>query len=48
MVGENKVIEAKKTECANALKEIKLFCKKFGVAAGILKGSLTKGSGEQQ
>jgi hypothetical protein len=38
-----KMIEAKKKERANALKEVKRLCKEFGFTAGFLKGSLTEG-----
>lgn len=38
---ELKVIE-KKNERANLLKEIKCFCKEFGIPAGMLKGSLAE------
>ena len=37
------MVEAKKNERANALKEVKRICKEFGFAAGMLKGSLAKG-----
>jgi len=36
------VIEAKKNERANALKEVKRLCKKFSFTAGILKGTLSE------
>ena len=35
--------EAKKTELANPLKEVKRLCKEFGFTAGMLKGSLAQG-----
>ncbi|MDC2992951.1 hypothetical protein OAY94_00890 [Prochlorococcus sp. AH-736-F17] len=35
------MVEAKKNERANALKEVKRLCKEFGFTAGMLKGSLT-------
>ena len=41
------MIEAKKNERANALKEVKRLCKEFGFTAGMLKGSLAKGWGEK-
>jgi len=41
------MLEAKKNERANALKEVKRLCKEFGFTAGMLKGSLTKGRGEK-
>ena len=37
------MIEAKKNESANALKEVKLLCKEFGFTAEMLKGSLAEG-----
>ena len=37
------LVEAKKRERVNALKEIKLLCKEFGFTAGMLKGSLAEG-----
>ena len=37
------MVEAKKNERANALKEAKRLCKEFGFYAGILKGSLAGG-----
>ena len=36
------MIEAKKNERANTLKEVKLFSKKFGFMAGMLKGLLVE------
>ena len=41
------MVEVKKSELANALKEVKRLCKEFGFTAGILKGSLAKGRGEK-
>lgn len=41
------MIEAKKNQRANALKEVKRFCKPFGFAAGMLKGSLAEGRKKQ-
>ena len=38
-----KLVEAKKNERANALKEVKRLCKEFGFTAGMLKGALAKG-----
>ncbi len=38
------IVEAKKNECANTLKEVKRLCKEFGFTAGMLKGSLAEGS----
>jgi hypothetical protein len=40
------MVEAKKNEHANALKEGKRLCKEFGFTAGILRGSLAKGRGK--
>ena len=37
------MVEAKKSELANALKEVKRLCKEFGFTTGILKGSLAQG-----
>jgi predicted HicB family RNase H-like nuclease len=39
---QQQMIEAKKKEGANALKEIKLLCKEFGFTAGMLKAYLLK------
>ena len=35
---QQQMIEAKKNECSNALKELKRLCKEFGFTAGMLKG----------
>ena len=40
------MIETKKNERANALKEVKRLCKEFGFTAGTLKGALAKRRGE--
>ena len=40
---QQQMVEAKKNECANALKEVKRPCKEFGFNAGMLKGSLAEG-----
>ena len=40
---QQQMVEAKKNELANALKEVKRLCKEFGYTAGMLKGSLAKG-----
>ena len=40
---QQKMVEAKKNELANALKEVKRLCKEFGFTAGMLKGSLAEG-----
>jgi len=37
------MVEAKKTERANALKEVKRLCKEFGFIAGKLKRALAEG-----
>lgn len=37
------MIGARKTEGANAFKEVKGLCKKFGFTDGMLKGSLSEG-----
>ena len=41
--GLKKMIEAKKNERANALKEVKRLCKEFGSNGRMLKGSLAEG-----
>ena len=43
---QQQMIEAMKNEHANALKQVKRLCKEFDFTAGILKGSLAKGRGE--
>ena len=41
---QQQMVEAKKNERANALKEVKPLCKEFGFTAGMLKGTrLLKG-----
>ena len=40
---QQQMVEAKKNERANALKEVKHLCKEFGFTAGMLKGSLAEG-----
>ena len=40
---QQQMVEAKKNERANALKEVKCLCKEFGFTAGMLKGSLAEG-----
>ena len=37
------MVEAKKNERVNTLKEVKRLCKEFGFTAGMLKGSLADG-----
>ena len=44
---QQQMVEAKKNERANALKEVKRLCKEFGYTAGMLKGALAKGRGEK-
>ena len=41
------MVEAKKNERANALKEVKRLCKEFGFTAVMLKGSLAEGRKKQ-
>ena len=41
------MVEAKKDERVNSLKEVKRICKGFGFTAGMLKGALAKGRGEK-
>jgi len=36
------MVQAKKNECANALKEVKRLCKEFGFTAGMLNGALAE------
>ncbi|MDC1051143.1 hypothetical protein OAQ76_00280 [bacterium] len=40
---KQQMVEAKKNERANALKEVKRLCEEFGFTAGMLKGSLAEG-----
>ena len=40
---QQQMVEAKKNESANALKEVKRLYKEFGFTAGMLKGSLAEG-----
>ena len=40
---QQQMVEAKKNERSNALKEVKRLCKEFGFTAGIPKGSLAEG-----
>ncbi|MDC0461893.1 hypothetical protein OAM34_02675 [Alphaproteobacteria bacterium] len=44
---QQQIVEAKKNELGNALKEVKRLCKEFGFMAGMLKGALAEGRGEQ-
>lgn len=41
------MIEAKKNERTDALKEVKRLCKEFGFSAIMLKGSLAEGRRKQ-
>ena len=43
---QQQMIETK-NERANSLKEVKRLCKEFGISAGMLNGSLTKGTCEK-
>ena len=40
---QQQMLEAKKNERTDALKEVKELCKEFGFTAGMLKGSLAEG-----
>ena len=40
---QQQMVETKKNERANALKEVKCLCKEFGLTAGMLKGSIAEG-----
>ncbi len=40
---EQQMVEAKKNQSANAIKEVKRPCKKLGFNDGMLKGSLADG-----
>jgi len=40
---QQQMVEAKKNELANALKEVKHLCKEFGFTIGMLKGVLAEG-----
>lgn len=44
---QQQMIEAKKNECANALKEVKRLCKEFGFTAGMPKCALVEGRKKQ-
>ena len=44
---QQQMVEAKKNERTNALKEVKRLCKEFGFTAGMLKGSLAEGRKKQ-
>ena len=45
---QQQMVEAKKNERANALKEVRRLCKEFGFTAGMLKGSLAEGRNVQK
>lgn len=40
---QEQMVEAKNSERANALKEVKRLCKEFGSTAGMLRGALAEG-----
>ena len=40
---QQQMVEAKKNELANAMKEVKHLFKEFGFTSGLLKGSLSEG-----
>ena len=40
---QQQMVEAKKSERTNVLKEVKRLCKEFGFTAGMLKGLLAEG-----
>ena len=40
---QQQMVEVKKTERANALKEVNRLCKEFSFSAGMLKGSFAYG-----
>ena len=44
---QQQMVEAKKNERTNALKEVKRLCKEFGFTVGMLKSSLAKGRGKK-
>lgn len=44
---QQQMIEVKKIEGANLVKEVKRICKTFGFAPGMLKGSLAKERGDK-
>ena len=45
---QQQMIEAKKNELCNALKEVKFLCKEFGFTARMLKSVIAKGRGENR
>ena len=44
---QQQMVEAKKNERVNDLKEVKLLSKEFGFTAGMLKGALAEGRKKQ-
>jgi len=44
---QQQMLEAKKNERTDALKEVKELCKEFGFTAGMLKGALANGRKKQ-
>ena len=44
---QQQMVEAKKNECVNALKEVKRFCKEFGFTAGVFKRTPAEGGKKQ-
>ena len=40
---QQRMVEAKKNECAYAFEEVQRLCKEFGFTAGMLKSSLAEG-----
>ena len=44
---QQQMLEAKKSDRANALKEVKRLCKEFGFTAGMLKDALVAGRKKQ-
>ena len=41
------MLQVNRSECTNALKEVKRLCKEFGFTAGMHKGALAKGRGKK-
>ena len=46
-VVQQQMVEAKKNERANALREVKHLCKEFSFTVGMIKGSLAEGRKKQ-
>lgn len=44
---QQQMVEAKKNERANVLKEVKPLFKEFGFTSAMIKGALAKGRGEK-